>query len=172
MQIEYTCKSGKVVLFQDSLCRTRLKVECSNGHSDWPIQSINGEFLYNNPGLIPKTLKKLVAKTSQLLELEKLNWANMYITYEGNPNLLLIKIKEAPNLKQLQEMVGGYIQLLRIIFNGKECQMIINEEGKLINLPFNEQATKILQASAPKIGYFPNDYVAGTAVILEGITLD
>lgn len=166
MQTEYTCKSGKVVLFQDKLCRTRLEVHCNNGHSDYPVKYTSGTIAYNNPGLIPKTLKKLVEKVFQFLEIEQLNWRNMYLCCENVPKFELVKIDKAPNLKQLQEIVGGYIEIIRVIFNGKQCQMIINEEGKLINLPLNLQATKILQASAP------NDYIVGTAVILEGITLD
>lgn len=41
------------------------------------------------------------------------------------------------SLEELQEIVGGYIEIV-------ECEkniMVINEEGKLMNLPFNHIAT-------------------------------
>ena len=50
-------------------------------------------------------------------------------------------------LEQLQKLVGGYIQVVKIFtVKGKEvdAQMIVNEDGQLYNLTPNEEATKIV----------------------------
>lgn len=81
-------------------------------------------------------------------------------------------IEESPSLEELQKLVGGYIEVVNVIFNGNSSQMIINEEGKLNVLPYNAIATKILQQTAKNKGYINLDYIVGTAIILEGIRLD
>lgn len=43
-------------------------------------------------------------------------------------------------LKELQQLVGGYIETLSVATNQL---MVINEEGKLLNLPINKRATEI-----------------------------
>ena len=42
--------------------------------------------------------------------------------------------------QQLHDIVGGYIEIVRL--NNKEY-MVVNEEGKLYNLPFNAMATSL-----------------------------
>ena len=44
-------------------------------------------------------------------------------------------------LEELQELVGGYIE---VIYLPSDTIMIVNEEGKLKGLPTNLNATKIL----------------------------
>lgn len=61
-------------------------------------------------------------------------------------------------LSYLQNLVGGYIQQIRLDENQ---WMIINEEGKLENLPKNPVATKMADHCL-----LPRDYIAGTALIL------
>jgi hypothetical protein len=48
-------------------------------------------------------------------------------------------VKDEPTLKEAQEFVGGMLK--EYIPNGD--YMIINEEGKLINLPLNVEATAL-----------------------------
>lgn len=43
-------------------------------------------------------------------------------------------------LKELQEFVGGYIETIPVSTNQL---MVVNEEGKLLRLPFNQKATNI-----------------------------
>lgn len=43
--------------------------------------------------------------------------------------------------KKLQEIVGGYVEVVRL---GK-VDMAVNEEGRLIGLPFNQTATHAAQ---------------------------
>jgi hypothetical protein len=45
-------------------------------------------------------------------------------------------------LDELQHHVGGYIEILRMPGTGK-AMMIVNEEGKLKSLPYNDVATKL-----------------------------
>ena len=75
--------------------------------------------------------------------------------------------KDKLTLEQLQKMVGGYIQILDInTVKGKDvkAQMIVNEEGQMFNLPYNESATKIVAES-----YGPHaQNIVGDAVILYG----
>lgn len=50
-------------------------------------------------------------------------------TFE-NPN------KKPPSLKQLQQLVGGYIELVEL----SDCSVYINEDGIAKDLPFNPVA--------------------------------
>lgn len=43
-------------------------------------------------------------------------------------------------LRELQQLVGGYIETLPV---ATEQLMIVNEEGKFLNLPINKRATEI-----------------------------
>lgn len=43
-------------------------------------------------------------------------------------------------LRELQKIVGGYIEILTL--NGNEI-MVVNEEGKIHDLPLNLQATEL-----------------------------
>lgn len=61
------------------------------------------------------------------------------------------------SLKELQEIVGGSIELVSI---DSETTMIINEEGKLDNLPYNIIATNVA-----KKALFKNDYICGNALV-------
>ncbi len=60
-------------------------------------------------------------------------------------------------LQELQKLVGGYIEMVRTV-DGK--QMIINEEGKLNDLPVNDKATVLYVHCLA-------DVIVGDAVILE-----
>lgn len=61
-----------------------------------------------------------------------------------------------PSLQQLQEAVGGFIELVRT----NEHDIVINEEGKLIGLPLNNQATDLAR------GFISLwDGIVGTAVV-------
>ncbi len=74
--------------------------------------------------------------------------------------------KDEPNLKEAQEFVGGYVE--GITFPNGDY-LIINEEGKLRNLPLNEEATKLWRATFTKdkyaFGY--DDFVVGPAILIK-----
>lgn len=64
-------------------------------------------------------------------------------------------------LKELQYYVGGYIELVHL--NDNQF-LIINEEGKLHNLPINKKATDLARDAHC---IFACDYIVGDAVIIE-----
>lgn len=65
-------------------------------------------------------------------------------------------------LEELQEVVGGYIQILPIYSTGEV--MVVNEEGRLENLPWNVKATTYAKHYN---AIFPNDYIAGNVLVCK-----
>lgn len=65
------------------------------------------------------------------------------------------------SLDSLQEIVGGYIEVLRLRAPDG-WGIIINEEGKLQDLPVNEVATEFASHLL-----LPNDCIVGDAVLLD-----
>jgi hypothetical protein len=61
------------------------------------------------------------------------------------------------NLKELQGFVGGYIQIVK---TRDSRMMIINEEGKVNGLPYNEIATSLYI-------YGNHDPIMGDVVVLD-----
>lgn len=62
-------------------------------------------------------------------------------------------------LEEMQGIVGGYIQIINL---GNGNVMVINEDGKLLNLPKNAHATIIAHQHK---AIFPLDYIVGTALV-------
>ncbi len=69
---------------------------------------------------------------------------------------------EAFKLEECQEMVGGFIEIVRL--NGSKLIMVINEEGKLSDLEPNSVATIMARAHN---AIYPNDYIAGDVLICK-----
>lgn len=66
-------------------------------------------------------------------------------------------------LEELKEYVGGWIEC---IYLNKHQVMVINEEGKLLNLPYNAVATE-----AYRIVFQPtDDFIVGDALICTLMT--
>ena len=78
--------------------------------------------------------------------------------------------KDEPDLKAAQEFVGGYVE--GITFPNGDY-LIINEEGKLMNLPLNPEATTLWRATFTKdkyaFGY--DDFVVGPAILIKKAAL-
>ena len=83
------------------------------------------------------------------------------------PKTKVISDKE-PTLKEMQEFVGGYIQVVTGI-NGNE-DIVINEEGKLKGLPMNVVATTMYLGEDwnDDTSAMANDFLVGNAMILKG----
>lgn len=81
--------------------------------------------------------------------------------YKANGKVLDIEPKNGRDfqLEELQAIVGGLIQIIEI--NDTEI-MVINEEGKLENLPLNEQATAIYQKQV-----YEGDVIVGDVLICK-----
>ena len=72
-----------------------------------------------------------------------------------------------PTLKEMQEFVGGYIQVV----NGVDgSQIIINEEGKIKGLPMNMVATTMWLGEDwdDDTSAMVNDFLVGNAMVLKG----
>ena len=61
------------------------------------------------------------------------------------------------SLKELKDVVGGWIEVIRL----QNEYMVLNEEGKLCGLPLNITATNIVKNNS---NYF-NDYIVGNVII-------
>ena len=81
--------------------------------------------------------------------------------YEASgKNYGITKIEHEVTLKYLQDIVGGYIP---IIYLNDGDVMIINEEGKIDELPRNNMATKIYQKFLGHDG----DFIVGTVLVTK-----
>ena len=63
------------------------------------------------------------------------------------------------HLEQLQKAVGGLIEIIHLP-DGR--LMVVNEEGKLEDLPLNEATTTLARGAI-----FDGDYIAGDAVVCD-----
>ena len=74
--------------------------------------------------------------------------------------------KDAPDLKAAQEFVGGLVQGIQFP-NGD--YMLMNEEGKLIGLPLNPEATLLWRVTFDNDNFITGrkDWVAGPAILIK-----
>ena len=74
--------------------------------------------------------------------------------------------KHEPNLKSAQEFVGGYVEGIPFP-NGD--YLIVNEEGKLMDLPFNPEATALWRATFDNDNFVTGrkDFVVGPAILIK-----
>lgn len=81
-------------------------------------------------------------------------------------------LSSAPSMDALRDLVGGFVEIRPVIYQGSKVPMILDEDGKLKeSCRPNYAATRIVRESAEALGYHPSDYVVGTAVLLQGIQL-
>ena len=75
-------------------------------------------------------------------------------------------VKDEPDLKTAQEFVGGMVEGISFP-NGD--YLIINEEGKLMQLPLNPEATALWRATFTKDKYLYgyDDFVVGPAILIK-----
>ena len=67
------------------------------------------------------------------------------------------KSLEELSLEELKEIVSGYIEIIHLTNNKI---MVINDEGKLINLPHNENATILFRLCLDTI-----DFIVGNVLV-------
>ena len=79
------------------------------------------------------------------------------------PNTI-VKSDKPMTLKEMQDAVGGSIELA---YDDGEIQIVCNEEGKMLDLPENEQATDIWLDKLDEQGRGSLDYLAGDVLILR-----
>ena len=74
--------------------------------------------------------------------------------------------KNTPTLEEAQAFVGGMVECITWP-NGD--LLLINQEGKLINLPLNPEATALWRATFDNDNYITgrNDFVVGNAILIK-----
>ena len=63
---------------------------------------------------------------------------------------------ERPSLEKAQELVGGLVEIVKSPSN-PDIQILVNEEGKLLDLPLNKEASDLCETG-----------IVGNAIILQG----
>lgn len=66
-------------------------------------------------------------------------------------------------LREMQDLVGGYIEVLWLKDGNV---LVVNEEGKINGLPYNEEATQLIQENGI------NDLIVGNAILMDSKYLD
>ena len=79
--------------------------------------------------------------------------------------------KDEPDLKAAQEFVGGLVQGIQFP-NGD--YMLMNEEGKLIGLPLNPEATLLWRVTFDNDNFITGrkDWVAVPAILIKKLALN
>ena len=79
---------------------------------------------------------------------------------------IIDNVKDEPDLESAQKFVGGMVQGIEFP-NGD--YMIMNEEGKLMGLPLNPEATTLWRATFDNDNYITGrkDWVAGPAILIK-----
>ena len=74
--------------------------------------------------------------------------------------------KDEPDLKSAQLFVGGYVECIQFP-NGD--LLLVNEEGKLMNMPLNPEATTLWRATFDNDNYITGrkDVVVGPAILIK-----
>ena len=78
--------------------------------------------------------------------------------------------KDEPKYEEVSKFVGGMVEC--ITFPNGDL-LLINEEGKLINLPLNPEATALWRATFTKDKYVfgHDDFVVGPAILIKANAL-
>ena len=76
-----------------------------------------------------------------------------------------------PSLTEMQQFVGGYIEMVPLPLDGHERWMVVNEDGIMVNLPVNKRATEIFHEVFPHQKDIGGD-IRGNAMILIDLQED
>lgn len=97
----------------------------------------------------------------------------IWIEPTGETKTEQFALSVVPTLEKMQEFVDGYIERVNVLFNGDACDMIVNEEGLIKNLPVNWKATALYGAhSIVNMGQLPATPICGRAILLVGARLE
>ena len=88
------------------------------------------------------------------------------INTEASEFKIINDVKDEPDLKMAQAFVGGMVEGISFP-NGD--YLIVNEEGKLMQLPLNPEATLLWRLTFTKDKYVTgyNDFVVGPAILIK-----
>ena len=92
------------------------------------------------------------------------------VNTDANEFKIVSDSKDEPTLESAQEFVGGYVE--GITFPNGDY-LIINEEGKLKNLPLNPEATALWRATFDNDNYITGrkDFVVRPAILIKANAL-
>jgi hypothetical protein len=78
--------------------------------------------------------------------------------------------KDEPRYKEVSKFVGGMVECVQFP-NGD--LLLLNEEGKLLNLPLNPEATALWRSTftADKYAFGSDDFVVGPAILIKAKAL-
>ena len=78
--------------------------------------------------------------------------------------------KDEPKYKEVSKFVGGMVEC--ITFPNGDL-LLINEEGKLMNLPYNPEASALWKATFDNDNYVTGrkDFVVGPAILIKKAAL-
>lgn len=88
----------------------------------------------------------------------------LVIKADGTKDALQPKNNKVFTLEELKSVVGGYIEIVQLT---EDYLMIINEEGKLLDLPINVVATRVYRASRNT-----DDFIVGNVLICSNKEID
>lgn len=88
---------------------------------------------------------------------------NFIVKSDGSKHIIIPKNGRKFELEELQELVGGYIEVIKLNNKHNQC-MIVNEMGKLYNLEHNAEASAIAHSEK---AIFDSDFIVGNAVIIN-----
>ena len=88
------------------------------------------------------------------------------VNTDANEFKIVSDSKDEPTLESAQEFVGGYVE--GITFPNGDY-LIVNEEGKLKNLPLNPEATLLWKITFDNDNYITGrkDVVVGPAIYIK-----
>ena len=88
------------------------------------------------------------------------------LSTDANEFVIIDDEKNTPTLKSAQDFVGGYVEC--ITFPNGDL-LIVNEEGKLMQLPLNPEATLLWRMTFTKDKYVTgyDDFVVGSAIYIK-----
>jgi len=69
---------------------------------------------------------------------------------------------ESPSLADMQELVGGYIELVNL---NDTQYMVVNEDGHHLELPYNKLANEFLKWGRPE--FAENNTIVGNVFIID-----
>jgi len=72
------------------------------------------------------------------------------------------ELDRRPSLEEAQQIVGGYIELVRASDGKHTVTLVVNEEGKLLHLPVNKAITDTYGSS------IYGGYIVGNVIVLHG----
>ncbi len=88
------------------------------------------------------------------------------LSIDANEFVIIDNVKNEPQYKAVSDFVGGMVEAISFP-NGD--LLLLNEEGKLMQLPVNKEATKIWRETftADKYLWGHDDDVVGPAILIK-----